>query len=47
MKNDLPKDGQVRVNVALQIAGIAAQVTAAMRSGDQDRCEIGAGRPVS
>jgi len=28
------ENGQVRVNLALQVAGIAAQVTAALRSGD-------------
>jgi hypothetical protein len=29
-----PENGQVRVNLALQVAGIAAQVTAALRSDD-------------
>jgi hypothetical protein len=38
VKKELPKDGRVRVNVALQVAGIAAQVVAALRSGSQDRC---------
>jgi hypothetical protein len=32
-----PEDGQVRVNLALQVAGIAAQVTTALRSGDADK----------
>lgn len=31
------EDGQVRVNLALQVAGIAAQVTTALRSGDPDK----------
>jgi hypothetical protein len=31
---DIPGNGQVRVNLALQVAGIAAQVTSALRSGD-------------
>jgi hypothetical protein len=31
----LPENGQVRVNLALQVAGIAAQVTTALRSGDE------------
>lgn len=30
-----PEDGQVRVNLALQVAGVAAQVTTALRSGDE------------
>ncbi len=30
-----PENGQVRVNLALQVAGIAAQVTTALRSGDE------------
>jgi hypothetical protein len=38
MEDDLPQDGQVRVNLAVQVAGIAAQVSAALRSGDADRC---------
>jgi hypothetical protein len=32
-----PENGQVRVNLALQVAGIAAQVTTALRSGDEDK----------
>ncbi|MBN1640266.1 MAG: hypothetical protein JXA09_03445 [Anaerolineae bacterium] len=32
----VPEDGQVRVNLAVQVASIAAQVTAALRSGDQE-----------
>lgn len=32
-----PENGQVRVNLALQVAGIAAQVTAALRSGDASK----------
>lgn len=36
VKND--QDGRVKVNVALQVAGIAAQVTSALQSGDGDRC---------
>jgi hypothetical protein len=35
--NQAPENGQVRVNLALQVAGIAAQVTAALRSGDDAR----------
>lgn len=33
----LPQDGQVRVNLAVQVAGIAAQVTTAIRSGEGER----------
>ena len=33
------QDGRVRVNVALQVAGIAAQVTLALQSDDRDRCD--------
>ena len=32
-----PHDGQVKVNLANQIAGIAAQVTSALRSGNADQ----------
>lgn len=35
--SSLPKDGQVKVNVAMQVAGIAARVTAAMRSPDASK----------
>ena len=35
---DVPQDGQVRVNLAIQVAGIAAQVSSALRSSDSDRC---------
>jgi hypothetical protein len=35
--NQPPESGQVRVNLALQVAGIAAQVTSALRSGDDAR----------
>ena len=38
MENGLPQDGQVRVNLAVQVAGIAAQVSTALRSGDADMC---------
>jgi hypothetical protein len=38
-EDDLPQDGQVRVNLAMQVAGIAAQVSAALQSGDTDRCD--------
>jgi len=33
----IPENGQVRVNLALQVAGIAAQVTSALRSGDDGK----------
>jgi hypothetical protein len=36
-QNDLPQNGPVRVNLAVQVAGIAAQVTAAIRSGEVER----------
>lgn len=36
VKND--QDGRVKVNVALQVAGIAAQVTSVLQSGDDARC---------
>jgi hypothetical protein len=36
--NQPPENGQVRVNLALQVAGIAAQVTSALRSGDAAKC---------
>lgn len=39
VEDSLPQDGQVRVNLAMQVAGIAAQVSAALQSGDADRCE--------
>ena len=39
MDNQVIQDGKVRVNVALQVAGIAAQVTAAIKSGSQERCQ--------
>jgi hypothetical protein len=39
VEDNLPQDGQVRVNLAMQVAGIAAQVSAALQSGDADRCE--------
>ncbi len=38
MEKQIPQDGQVRVNVALQVAGIAAQTTAALQSGQTERC---------
>jgi len=38
MEEGLPQDGHVRVNLAVQVAGIAAQVSAALRSGDAERC---------
>jgi hypothetical protein len=36
VKENPPGDGQVRVNLAAQVAGIAAQVTAALRSQNAD-----------
>lgn len=39
MDKQIPIDGRVRVNVALQVAGIATQVTAALRSGDLEKRE--------
>ena len=38
MTNDdrMPEDGQIRVDLAAQVAGIAAQVTAALRKGDRE-----------
>jgi hypothetical protein len=36
VKNE--QDGRVKVNVALQVAAIAAQVTSALQSDDSDRC---------
>ena len=37
-ENDLPKNGQVKVNLAMQVAGIAARVTAAIRSSSTEKC---------
>lgn len=37
-ENDLPKNGQVKVNLAMQVAGIAARVTSAIRSSSQEQC---------
>ena len=34
---DLPKNGQVKVNLAMQVAGIAARVTSAMRSASEEK----------
>jgi hypothetical protein len=39
--DDTPsQSGRVRVNLAVQVAGIAARVTAAIRSGEQERLEL-------
>jgi hypothetical protein len=38
LEDNLPQDGQVRVNLAMQVAGIAAQVSSALQSGDTERC---------
>ncbi|MBN1937117.1 MAG: hypothetical protein JW934_20835, partial [Anaerolineae bacterium] len=37
MSNNTPIDGKVRVNVALQVAGVATQVTAALQSDDPEK----------
>ena len=37
-ENDLPKNGQVKVNLAMQVAGIAARVTSAIRSSSKEKC---------
>jgi hypothetical protein len=34
------QSGRVRVNLAMQVAGIAARVTAAIRAGEQERIEL-------
>ncbi len=39
MSNTTPIDGKVRVNVALQVAGIATQVTAALQSDNPKKCD--------
>lgn len=39
MSKEIPLDGRVRVNVAMQVAGIAAQVSAALRANNQARHE--------
>jgi hypothetical protein len=39
--DDTPsQSGRVRVNLAVQVAGIAARVTAAIRAGEQERLEL-------
>jgi hypothetical protein len=36
-EGDLPKNGQVQVNLAMQVAGIAARVTSAIRSSSTEK----------
>jgi hypothetical protein len=38
VEDNVPQDGQVSVNLAMLVAGIAAQVSSALRSADSDRC---------
>jgi len=37
-ENNLPNEGQNKVDLATQVANVAAQVCVAVRSGDQGRC---------